>query len=72
MPLTSLLGCPCLTCEMIVACFDGGHYDPDTCMDFTKWIDDNVNFKEFICPVCSKVLPTERGMKIHVTKMHKK
>ena len=70
MPLTSLNGCPCLVCEKINQCFRGGHYDPVYCMDFTRWMDDNT--RVFPCPVCFKALPTERGMKIHVTKMHKK
>ncbi len=70
MPLKSLLGCPCLKCEHIVPFFEGGQHDPNTCMDFTKWIEDST--RVFPCLVCGKVLPTERGMKIHVTKMHKK
>lgn len=68
MPLMSLLGCPCLNCEKINMCFKGGHHDPATCLDLTNWIEDNVEVNGFPCPVCSKVLPTERSMKIHVSK----
>lgn len=72
MPLTSLSGCPCIICDKMSACTKGGYTDPAHCMALIRWIEDNIAGQGFRCPFCSKVLATERCMKMHVARMHLK
>jgi hypothetical protein len=37
--MDSITSCPCLVCEDIDKCFEGGVRDPISCLDLTGWID---------------------------------
>lgn len=76
--LASLRGCPCLGCEDFDRCTSGTEISPRTCLSLTKWMNQGGDPRPaqaargwLQCPYCQKRLPTERGLKIHVTRVHK-
>ena len=40
--LESVSGCPCLICPEVDKCFQGGAYNPNTCLELTAWIDPRI------------------------------
>jgi len=85
--LKTILGIPCFGCRDIDKCGSKNETNPENCIKLTNWLHENIHGTEpvkpdeppqkdvnglHICHVCGKELPSERGMKIHITRIHNK